>query len=92
MGTATAQWPSSRSWELHGDIGKAQLIMYPKAGHGLSWQYAEIFVRNISHFLVAEEYDRLPKAQLKWSERSTCCAKALIEGSVEVLASEQRPM
>jgi pimeloyl-ACP methyl ester carboxylesterase len=56
--------PSSRSWELYRNIESAQLIMYPKAGHGFIWQYAEMFAKHVNEFLDAEEYDRLPAAKL----------------------------
>ena len=51
--------PSSRSWELYSQIPNAQLIMYPKAGHGFLWQYAKLFGRHINLFLDGVEYDDL---------------------------------
>ena len=57
-------WPSSRSWELYRYIENAQLVMYPKAGHGFLWQYAEAFGRDINNFLDSEEWEKLPVAKL----------------------------
>jgi pimeloyl-ACP methyl ester carboxylesterase len=51
--------PSSRSWELFQQIPHAQLIMYPKAGHGFIWQYAELFGEAVNRFLDGTEYDSL---------------------------------
>ena len=46
---------SSRSWELYRLIENAQLIMYPKSGHGFLWQYAEMFGRQINDFLDSKQ-------------------------------------
>jgi pimeloyl-ACP methyl ester carboxylesterase len=51
--------PSSRSWELYRLIENAALVMYPKAGHGFLWQYAEMFGGNINRFLDSEEFGKL---------------------------------
>ena len=51
--------PSSRSWELYSQIQNAQLILYPKAGHGFLWQYAELFGKHVNRFLDGGEYDGL---------------------------------
>ena len=50
-------YPSSRSWELYTQIANAQLIMYPRAGHGFLWQYPERFAKHINLFLDGEAYD-----------------------------------
>lgn len=43
--------PTSRSWELLKQIENAQLIIYPRAGHGFLWQYARQFAEDINNFL-----------------------------------------
>lgn len=43
--------PTSRSWELLTQLGNASLIIYPRAGHGFLWQYAEQFAKDINAFL-----------------------------------------
>ena len=59
--------PSSRSWELYHQIENAQLIMYPKAGHGFIWQYAELFAGHVATFLDGKDYDDLvPKLSFKF--------------------------
>ncbi|ETN46580.1 uncharacterized protein HMPREF1541_00765 [Cyphellophora europaea CBS 101466] len=50
--------PSYRSWELYKTFENAQLIMYPKAGHGFLWQYAELFGHHVNRFLDGAEFDR----------------------------------
>ncbi|EXJ77544.1 hypothetical protein A1O3_09771 [Capronia epimyces CBS 606.96] len=51
--------PSSRSWELVTQITNAQLIIYPRAGHGFIWQYAELFAAHVNMFLQGTEFDNL---------------------------------
>ncbi|EXJ81957.1 hypothetical protein A1O1_08024 [Capronia coronata CBS 617.96] len=54
--------PTSRSWELMTQIPTAQLIIYPRAGHGFIWQYAELFATHLNMFLDGSEFDNfLPK-------------------------------
>jgi pimeloyl-ACP methyl ester carboxylesterase len=43
--------PTSRSWELSVKIPNAQLVIYPRAGHGFLYQYAELVAHNINTFL-----------------------------------------
>lgn len=43
--------PTSHSWELLKGIENAQLIVYPRAGHGFLWQYAERVARDVGVFL-----------------------------------------
>lgn len=43
--------PTSRSWELAVKIENAQLIIYPKAGHGFLHQYAELVGKHVNLFL-----------------------------------------
>jgi pimeloyl-ACP methyl ester carboxylesterase len=43
--------PTSRSWELLVKISNAQLIIYPKAGHGFLYQYAQLVAHNVNTFL-----------------------------------------
>lgn len=46
--------PTSRSLELFKRIQNAQLIVYPRAGHGFLHQYAEAFAADVNAFLDAE--------------------------------------
>ncbi|KIW08148.1 uncharacterized protein PV09_01080 [Verruconis gallopava] len=43
--------PTSRSWELLIKIENAQLIIYPKAGHGFLYQYATLVAQHVNMFL-----------------------------------------
>ena len=43
--------PTSRSWALAVKIENAQLVIYPKAGHGFLQQYAELVGKHINLFL-----------------------------------------
>ena len=43
--------PTSRSWEMSVRIPNAQLIIYPKSGHGFLYQYAELVAGHINMFL-----------------------------------------
>ncbi|RFU78634.1 alpha beta-hydrolase [Trichoderma arundinaceum] len=43
--------PSSRSWELAKKIPNSQLIIYPNAGHGFLYQYAELTAAHVNMFL-----------------------------------------
>jgi pimeloyl-ACP methyl ester carboxylesterase len=51
--------PSSRSWELMTQISNAQLMIYPHAGHGFLWQYAELYAEHVNRFLDGNESDQL---------------------------------
>lgn len=51
--------PSSRSWELMTQIENAQLIIYPRAGHGFIWQYAELFATHVNMFLDRPDLDNM---------------------------------
>jgi pimeloyl-ACP methyl ester carboxylesterase len=44
----------SLSWEMMVRISNAQLIIYPKSGHGFLYQYAELVAHNVSMFLDGE--------------------------------------
>lgn len=50
--------PSSRSWELLTQIDKAHLIIYPHAGHGFIWQYAETYAAHINTVLGPSEFEK----------------------------------
>ena len=43
--------PTSRSYELLKRIDNAQLILYPKTGHGFIWHYSERVASDINTFL-----------------------------------------
>lgn len=43
--------PTSMSWELAKKIPNAQLIIYPRAGHGFIWQYAGLVAKHVNEFL-----------------------------------------
>ena len=51
--------PSSRSWEMAQMIPGAQLVIYPHAGHGFLYQYAELVARHVKMFLDGNEYSEL---------------------------------
>ncbi|KAK5728153.1 hypothetical protein LTR17_012162 [Elasticomyces elasticus] len=53
--------PTSRSWELVRGIPDAQLIIYPQAGHGFIWQYAERVAEDIRRFLNDDLGDKRAK-------------------------------
>ena len=54
--------PTSRSWEMHVKIPNSELIVYPRAGHGFIWQYAELFAEDLRRFLDGEDFkDNLAK-------------------------------
>jgi pimeloyl-ACP methyl ester carboxylesterase len=42
---------TSLSWEMAARIPNAQLIIYPHAGHGFLYQYAELVAHNVNMFL-----------------------------------------
>ena len=48
--------PSSRSWELLSKIPNAQLVIYPHAGHGFLYQYAELVASHVNDFLDREDF------------------------------------
>lgn len=49
--------PTSRSWELLTQLANAQLIIYPRGGHGFLWQYAERFAEDVNRFLDAKDFE-----------------------------------
>ena len=53
--------PTSRSYELLKRIDNAQLILYPQAGHGFLWQYAERVAADINTFLDEDLSSAQPK-------------------------------
>ena len=55
--------PSERSWQLYQRLPNAQLVMYPKSGHGFIWQYSTLVASHINLFLDGEEYDDLNVAE-----------------------------
>ncbi|KAK0285234.1 hypothetical protein LTR35_005436 [Friedmanniomyces endolithicus] len=46
--------PTSRSWELMKGIEDAELIVYPRAGHGFLWQFAVRVAGDVGRFLDGE--------------------------------------
>jgi pimeloyl-ACP methyl ester carboxylesterase len=49
--------PTSRSWELLKQIENAQLIIYPKSGHGFLWEYAERVGEDVVRFLDGVDFE-----------------------------------
>ena len=49
--------PTSRSWELYHEIPYAQLILYPRSGHGFIWQYAQLYATHVNMFLDGNEFE-----------------------------------
>lgn len=47
------QVPTANSYEMHKKIAGSKLIIYPKAGHGSIFQYAEEFSKELLAFLAA---------------------------------------
>lgn len=45
--------PTYSSWVLQQRLPNAQLIIYPKSGHGFLFQYAELFAKHAVLFLEA---------------------------------------
>ncbi|KAF2184486.1 alpha/beta-hydrolase [Zopfia rhizophila CBS 207.26] len=43
--------PTSRSWEMAVKIPNAQLVIYPRAGHGFLYQHAELVAMHVKMFL-----------------------------------------
>lgn len=43
--------PTSLSWEMMSRIPNAQLMIYPRAGHGFLYQYAELVAKHVNMFL-----------------------------------------
>lgn len=52
--------PTSASWEMHVKIPNSELILYPRAGHGFIWQYAELFANDPRAFLDGEDFEGNP--------------------------------
>lgn len=49
--------PTSRSWEMVCRIPNAQLVIYPHAGHGFLYQYANLVAKHINLFLDVIEFE-----------------------------------
>lgn len=49
--------PTSRSWESMKMIENAQLIIYPRSGHGFIWQYARRVAEDVNRFLNDTAFD-----------------------------------
>lgn len=49
--------PTMNSWELAGLLKSAQLHIYPNAGHGFLFQYAELFAEHVRLFLDRDDFD-----------------------------------
>ena len=43
--------PTQNSYDMHEKIQDSKLIIYPDAGHGAIFQYAEEFVDELNNFL-----------------------------------------
>ncbi|AND79875.1 alpha/beta fold hydrolase [Streptococcus pantholopis] len=50
-GDKDMQVPTENSYDMHQKIANSQLIIYPKAGHGSIFQYADEFSKALSDFL-----------------------------------------
>lgn len=50
-GDKDMQVPTENSYDMHQKIANSQLIIYPKAGHGSIFQYADEFSKALSVFL-----------------------------------------
>ncbi|EMP69230.1 alpha/beta fold hydrolase [Streptococcus mutans] len=50
-GEQDRQVPTENSYDMHEKIAGSKLIIYPNAGHGSIFQYAETFSKEANHFL-----------------------------------------
>ena len=50
-GDQDMQVPTEKSYDMHNKITGSQLIIYPQAGHGSIFQYAEHFAQELKSFL-----------------------------------------
>lgn len=53
--------PTARSWELVKLIPNAQLVIYPRSGHGFLYQYAGLLAEHVNRFLDGTEAEDLAK-------------------------------
>lgn len=49
--------PTPRSWELMAGLDNAQLVIWPRSGHGSIWQYAKSVADRINEFLDSDPAD-----------------------------------
>ena len=49
---------TSRTLDLFYRLPNAQLVLYPKSGHGFLWQYAELFGKQVNMFLDSTDFDK----------------------------------
>lgn len=49
--------PTSRSWELMQQIENAELIIYPRSGHGFLWQYPKRVAEDTNRFLDGTDFE-----------------------------------
>ncbi|MBS4455995.1 alpha/beta fold hydrolase [Tuanshanicoccus lijuaniae] len=50
-GDKDMQVPTQNSYDMHEKIVDSRLIIYPKAGHGSIFQFADVFAKEVSAFL-----------------------------------------
>lgn len=50
-GDEDKQVPTVNSYDMHDKIANSKLIIYPNAGHGSIFQYAEVFSQEMTLFL-----------------------------------------
>lgn len=48
---------TNRTLDLWKRLPNAQLVLYPKSGHGFLWQYAELFGHQVNVFLDTDAFD-----------------------------------
>lgn len=49
--------PTSRSWEMLKMVENAQLIIYPRSGHGFIWHYAGRVAEDVNRFLEGRDFE-----------------------------------
>lgn len=49
---------TNRTLDLFYRLPNAQLVLYPKSGHGFLWQYAELFGTQVNMFLDSTDFDQ----------------------------------
>jgi pimeloyl-ACP methyl ester carboxylesterase len=56
-GDADVIIPTSMSWDLLKGIDNAQLIIYPRSGHGFLWHYAKRVAEDVNRFLDGADFE-----------------------------------